>query len=69
MSNEENTWNDNNGTSNYGAFCNDVSYRVAVDGGLERNQIFNMMKRGSMPEIPVLDKICQGVRCNIKRIF
>lgn len=44
-------------------------YRVAVDGGLERNQIYNMMKRGSMPEIPVLDKICRGLGVTLSEFF
>ncbi len=44
-------------------------YRVAVDGGLERNQIYNMMERGSMPDLRILDKICRGLDVTLKEFF
>ena len=44
-------------------------YRVAVDGGLERNQIYNLMKRGSMPDLRILNKICRGLDVTLKEFF
>lgn len=44
-------------------------YKVATDGGMERNAIYNMIKRGSMPTLPILGKICKGLDVSLKDFF
>ena len=44
-------------------------YRVAEDGGLEKNAIYNMIQRGSLPTIKTLGKICKGLDIGLSDFF